>query len=209
MSQRTLVVDLGGVVLRWDPVALVAQALPELAAAHGGAPALAGLLFQDFAADGDWSQFDRGVIGEPELAARMSARTGISLTAAHALLDAVPGHLAFLEPTGLLLDRLHGNGLRLVYLSNMPLRYAAWLETQDRFRGWFVDGVFSARVGHVKPEPEIFDLAQQRLGLDPAATLLIDDRAVNLGQAARHGWSTLLFTGAPQATARLAEMGWL
>jgi putative hydrolase of the HAD superfamily len=209
MSRRTLVVDLGGVVLRWEPVALVADALPDLARQAGGADPLAARLFQDFVPGSDWAEYDRGALDEAALAARMSARTGVPLARVQALLDAVPAHLTFLAPTVRLLERLRDNGSRLVYLSNMPLRYAAWLDTQERFAGWFSDGVFSARVGHVKPEPEIFTVAQQRLSLDPAGTLLIDDRAVNLDQAARHGWSTLLFTGADDAAHRLADLGWL
>ncbi len=209
MSGRTLVMDLGGVVLRWEPSALVAQALPDLAAEAGGIEPLAARLFQDFAPDGDWAQFDRGTVDAAGLAARMSQRTGLPLSRLRALVDAVPAQLTLLPGARQLLHRLRAAGLRVVYLSNMPLAYADGLEARAEFRTWFDGGVFSSRVGHVKPEPEIFAIAGERLGLDPARTLMVDDRAENLVEARRHGWSTVLFVDPERAVTELVALGWL
>jgi putative hydrolase of the HAD superfamily len=206
---RTVVVDLGGVLLRWDPPALLGQVWPDLVPDRSTAVALASQVFQTFVPGGDWSEFDRGTIDPATLAARMSARVGLPAARVRTLLDVIPAHLCFLPDTVSLLNRLRRNGLRLVYLSNMPLPYADWLDGLEQFRSCFDDGVFSARVGLVKPEPEIFGLAEQRLGLDPASTMLLDDRPDNVAQALRHGWSGSVFTDSETAAADLTSRGWL
>jgi putative hydrolase of the HAD superfamily len=166
-------------------------------------------VFQGSLPGGDWAEYDRGALDPVTLVARISARTGLPERRVHDLLDAVPAHLSVQPATARLLDRVRATGLRMVYLSNMPARYADWLDGQPQFRAWFEDGVFSARVGYVKPEPEIFALAQVRLGLDPAHTLMLDDRADNVAEALRHGWSGLVFADAADAAVRLTALGWL
>jgi putative hydrolase of the HAD superfamily len=206
---RTLVVDLGGVLLRWDPAGLIAQAWPDLAPDRASALALVDQVFQGSLPGGDWAEYDRGALDAATVVARISGRTGLTERRVQGLLDAVPAHLSLQPATARLLDRVRADGVRMVYLSNMPARYADWLDGLSQFRGWFEDGVFSARVGHVKPESEIFALAQRRLGLDPARTLMLDDRADNVAEALRHGWSGLVFIDAEDAAARLTALGWL
>ena len=206
---RTVAVDLGGVLLRWDPPELVTQAWPDLAPDRSAALDLVAQVFQDLMPGGDWAEFDRGALDPAALVVRLSARTGLPSARVQALLDAIPAHLAIRPDTVRLLELLQENGLRLVYLSNMPLPYADWLDRREDFRSWFDGGVFSARVGHVKPEPEIFAVAERQLGLEPASTLLLDDRAVNVAQAVRHGWSGAVFVDADSAAADLTARGWL
>lgn len=208
-GRRTVVFDLGGVMLRWQPEELAHQALPDHAPDPATAATLAARLFQDFTPGGDWAEFDRGVLDLATLVDRMSARTGLATSAVHALLDAVPSHLQPQRPSVALLERLRAAGHRLVYLSNMPAPYADRLDGDPGFRGWFEAGVFSSRVGCVKPEPRIFEVAQRRLGLDPSRTLLVDDRPANLAQARRHGWSGVHFRDAEQCAGELADLGWL
>ena len=63
-----------------------------------------------------------------------------------------------------LLHELHAAGRPLYFLSNMPEPYARHLEATHDFLGLFRDGVFSARVQLMKPQPEIFHAAAQRFG---------------------------------------------
>lgn len=206
---RTVVVDLGGVLVRWDPPALIAQAWPDLAPDRSAALDLVPQVFQGSLPGGDWAEYDRGALGPAALIARMSARTGLPAERVRALLDTVPQHLTLQPATGRLLDRMLAAGLRLVYLSNMPARYADLLDELPEFRTWFDGGVYSGRVGHVKPEPEIFALAERQLGLRPARTLLLDDRPDNVAEAVRHGWSGQVFVDAEHAAAELTALGWL
>lgn len=214
-----MVWDLGGVLLRWDPIVLLRDAL----AAHPDEPvppgllppgsmtpqALAPVVFQDFTPDSDWSVFDRGELDVDALASRIGARTGLGAGLVRAVLDGIPPHLEFVPGTVELLDRVQEAGHRLVYLSNMPFPYVGRLLADPRFTGWFSDGVFSSLVHRVKPEPEIYRIAADTLGLGAGPVLMIDDRPVNLVPARARGWAGLHFRGAGHCAAELERTGWL
>lgn len=51
----------------------------------------------------------------------------------------------------------------------------------------------SSEVGAVKPEPAIYEIAQQKAGVEPQEILLIDDGRTNLMSADRLGWHVLWF----------------
>jgi putative hydrolase of the HAD superfamily len=165
---------------------------------------LADRLFEGFGPDSDWSQFDRGTLDASGLVTRMAARTGLSTADVQALVDAVPAHLAVRPDTVDLIQRLRAGGQRCVYLSNMPAPVADTLESAGDLTTWFDGGVFSCRIGRVKPEPEIFATAQRLLGLEPSRTTLVDDRAENVETARRVGWRAVLFTGADEVEEALA-----
>lgn len=51
----------------------------------------------------------------------------------------------------------------------------------------------SSKVGAIKPEPRIYEVAQEWAECDPAEILLIDDDRANLMAAERMGWNVLWF----------------
>ncbi len=53
--------------------------------------------------------------------------------------------------------------------------------------------VDSSEIGLIKPEPEIFELAQNKTGLASNELLLIDDTRENIAQAESLGWHVLWF----------------
>lgn len=53
--------------------------------------------------------------------------------------------------------------------------------------------VQSCEVGLVKPEKQIYQLAQQKSGMDPEKILFIDDKQDFINPASELGWKTLLF----------------
>jgi HAD superfamily hydrolase (TIGR01509 family) len=53
--------------------------------------------------------------------------------------------------------------------------------------------VDSSEIGLIKPEPEIFELAQNKTGLAANELLLIDDTRENIAQAESIGWHVLWF----------------
>ncbi len=59
--------------------------------------------------------------------------------------------------------------------------------------------VFSCDVGMMKPEPEIYVLAQQLAGVSPKEILFIDDKQENLDAADNVGWQTFLFNSQDNA----------
>jgi putative hydrolase of the HAD superfamily len=198
-----VIFDLGGVLLRWQPVELLQQVLPGCAPDAAVATALAARLFQSFEPGSDWAEFDRGALGVPALVQRLSMRLSIPADAVQRLVDAVPAHLVLLPDTVTLLRRLQAAGERLLYLSNMPAPFIGPVRARLQAIDLFEDGVFSADVGLVKPEPAIFGLASQRFGLAPEACRFLDDNAVNVAAARSLGWPAWQFHDAAQAGAAL------
>ncbi|MBX3625625.1 MAG: HAD family phosphatase [Rhizobacter sp.] len=200
-----VVFDFGGVVFQWRPKELLKRTLPHRAVDEAAAQQLVADFFQNY--EGDWGRFDRGTIEVPELAPLIAERLGFELGEVQAVIDAVPGELEAQKETVDLLHRLHENGHRLYFLSNMPEPYAVHLESTHEFFSRFTDGVFSSRVKLIKPEPEIFELATKRFGIEPSQTVFIDDVAKNVEIARAHGWHAIQFITAQQVEADLEAIG--
>lgn len=56
--------------------------------------------------------------------------------------------------------------------------------------------VDSSEIGTIKPEPKIYETAQERAGCSPEEILLVDDSRVNLMAAEKLGWHVLWFDDA-------------
>ena len=203
MQAINFVFDFGGVVFNWQPLLLLQQTLPHLAADDATARQLASRLFQDFAPGSDWAEFDLGRVDPAELARRIARRTGLKEGDVLAVVHAIPPHLEPQADTVALMRRLKDAGHRLFYLSNMPAPYADHLERSHDFFAWFDDGVFSARVQMMKPQPAIFHEAARRFGIAPADLLFIDDVAHNIDAARALGWQGVHFQGAAACEAAL------
>jgi HAD superfamily hydrolase (TIGR01509 family) len=53
--------------------------------------------------------------------------------------------------------------------------------------------VVSAEVGFRKPQPEIYQIAEEKCGFTGSDIFFIDDKQINLNEATRHSWQTFLF----------------
>jgi 2-haloacid dehalogenase/putative hydrolase of the HAD superfamily len=208
-SRNTVIFDLGGVLLHWQPLSLLQQLLPQHAPDHAGAQALARQLFQGFDPDSDWALFDLGQIEPDVLAQRIALRTGLPVADVRAVIDGIPPHLATLAGTEALLYELRAKGHRLYFLSNMPAPYAERLLSEKPFFSAFHDGIFSAHVQQIKPEAAIYALAVERFGLGTDAVWFIDDVQRNLDAACAHGWHGVRFESAGQVREQLVSAGLL
>lgn len=73
----------------------------------------------------------------------------------------------------------------------------------------FRDTVVSGLEGIVKPDPAIYRLACERLGVSPEQAVFIDDTAANAAAASEVGLTGLHFTSAERLRAELVELGLL
>jgi HAD superfamily hydrolase (TIGR01509 family) len=76
---------------------------------------------------------------------------------------------------------------------------------------WDIDGLFdemiiSAEVGLVKPDPRIFHLAAQRLGIAPEEAVFIDDMLDNIEAARREGMQAVQFISTQQTLSELKTL---
>jgi epoxide hydrolase-like predicted phosphatase len=126
---------------------------------------------------------ERGEMTVPDFEVRLAAKLRTSSGApvrAGGLLERMFAHFEHAHAMNALVRRAHGSGLRTALLSN------SWGNAYPR-DGWedmFDTVVISGEVGLRKPEPEIYLLTCERLGLRPAECVFVDDVDLNV-EAAR------------------------
>jgi epoxide hydrolase-like predicted phosphatase len=94
-------------------------------------------------------------------------------------------------------------GLRLGILTNNVREWEARWRAKLPIDEVFEDVVDSAFVGMRKPEPEIYELALTRLGVDAEACAFVDDTAVNVDAARALGLHAVHFRDTAQAIAEI------
>lgn len=207
MKQETVIFDLGGVVFNWQPRQLMREVFPDRVRDEAQAQALYMGIFQSLETDGDWAQWDLGLIGPAEMAQRIARRLNMSAAEIERLVAAIPGHLTVKADTVALIESLKVQGHRLLYLSNMPQELALWIEEDHPFDHWFEDGVFSARVQQAKPDDAIYHCANEQLALHGVSPIFIDDMPRNVQTAQRLGWRAIRFESAAQVRQELGAHG--
>jgi len=97
---------------------------------------------------------------------------------------------------------LRAAGMTTALLTNSFVEFRAHLESHVDFR-IFDLVIDSSEVGFRKPEPEIYALTTQRLGIAADRILYLDDFLANVEGARRAGWDAIHVTGSEQALAEL------
>jgi 2-haloacid dehalogenase len=106
-----------------------------------------------------------------------------------------------------ILERLLADGHDITMLTNFAAD--TFVEAQEMFpflkagRGVTVSGL----VGLLKPDRAIYETHAGNFGLEPLATLFIDDSAANVAGAIAAGWNAVHFTGAERLKEDLTRHG--
>jgi putative hydrolase of the HAD superfamily len=195
---RNVIFDLGGVVLEWNPDAILEGYYtdPEERATMKAA------LFKH----PDWLQMDRGTLTESEALARLQQRTGRPVAELSGLFDAVRSSLRPKAETVALLESLARRDVPLYCLSNMPASTFAYLREQHAFWYVFKGIVISGEIKMAKPEREIFEYLLHRYALAAAETVFVDDHAPNIQAAQSLGLHTVWFRDAAQCALELERL---
>jgi 2-haloacid dehalogenase len=111
------------------------------------------------------------------------------------------------DETVAVLAALKKSGLRCLALSNMEP--AAFTARQSRFAfmGWFDGCVISGIEGVAKPDRRIFDILLRRYQLEPSATVFVDDLADNVTVARQLGLLAVRYTSAGRLRHQLRSLG--
>lgn len=196
----TVVFDLGGVVLRWEPERAFQQVMP----ADEVGDFMNEISFCEWNhahdAGRDWDE------GEAELISRMPHRRR-EIEAYRRYFDRtisgmVPG-------TGAIIAELQQRGVRVLALTNWsadlfrPTRRRFGL--LERFDGIVVSG----EEGIAKPDPELFQVIFDRFHVEPQRAIFVDDTERNCHTAEGLGMEVIRFSDADSARARLEQLGLL
>jgi epoxide hydrolase-like predicted phosphatase len=102
-----------------------------------------------------------------------------------------------------LMRELRGRGLRMALLTNNVREWEPLWRSMAPIDELFEVVVDSAFVGCRKPEPEIYEIALQRIGAPAADCLFVDDVEVNCDAARKLGMTAVHFRENDQAIAEI------
>jgi putative hydrolase of the HAD superfamily len=196
-----IIFDLGGVVVRWEPEAIISRVFSD--------PAVRTVVLAEFVGHADWLALDRGTLSPRDAIARAAKRIGLSEAEIGEFLRQVPPALVPMAETLELLYRLRAKGHILFCLSNMAIASIEYLENAYTFWEVFEGVVVSCRLQLCKPEPAIYTYVLETYALDPSDTLFIDDTEVNLTTAAQLGMHAVRFESPAQCERELKLRGCL
>jgi epoxide hydrolase-like predicted phosphatase len=194
---RGLLVDFGG-VLTTD----VFESFREFCEAEGLDPEAVKRLFRtDPRALRELRRLEVGELTEQDFAQRFAPLLGIEDT--EGLVDRL---FAGMRPDDAMIGavrRARGQGVRTGLVSNS---WGAGRYDRDSFPELFDGVVISGEVGLHKPQPEIFRLGAERIGLPPEECVFVDDLRENCAGAEAVGMTAVLHRGAARTLPRLEEL---
>jgi 2-haloacid dehalogenase len=197
----TVVFDLGGVLIDWDPRHLYRQLLDDEAEIE---------LFLETVCTTGWNaQMDAGrqfAEGVAELVAQYPDQEWLIRAYADRWEDMLAGEV---PGTVEVLDDLARAGVRLFALTNWSRETFPIARRRYPFLDRFMAVVISGDEGIAKPDPRLFQVLVDRHGVEPAAALLVDDSVANVEVAAALGFVTERFTSAEALRSRLVREGLL
>jgi epoxide hydrolase-like predicted phosphatase len=148
-------------------------------------------------------RLEAGELTEDEFAPRFGPIIGVRADRTEGLVDRL---FAGMQPEqGMIeaLRRARAAGLRTGLISNS---WGRGRYDRDSFDELFDGVVISGEVGLYKPQPEIFLLGAERVGLEPARCVFVDDLRENCAGAEAVGMTAVLHRGADESLARLEEL---
>jgi 2-haloacid dehalogenase len=187
VATKAVVFDLGGVLIDWDPRHLYRKLLADEAAVEE---------FLATVCTPEWNaELDRGrpfAEGVAELVERHPEHAA-NIAAYHErwsemVVGDIPGTVEVLA-------ELRTAGVPLYALTNWSAETFAITRGRFEFLEWFDGLLVSGQERVTKPDPAIFRLLVDRFGLDPAATVFVDDAEANVAAARRLGIDAIRFTG--------------
>ena len=187
MSTKAVVFDLGGVLIDWDPRYLYRKLLHDEAAVEE---------FLATVCTPEWNaELDRGrpfAEGVAELVERHPEHAAAIAAYHERWPEMVAGDI---PGTVEVLAELRAAGVPLYALTNWSAETFAITRGRFEFLEWFDGLLVSGEERVTKPDPAIFQLLLDRFGLDPTATVFVDDSEANVAAARRLGFDAIRFTG--------------
>jgi epoxide hydrolase-like predicted phosphatase len=190
MTIRALIFDIGGVLVRTEDrrprgeyarrLGLTYQELDELVF-NGGTAAQASV--GAISAEQHW----KGVLAELNLPAEELPNLQNAFWGGDRLDTGLVEYIQTLRPR-----------YRTALLSNGWSHLRQWIDKTWKIGESFDQVLISAEVGAAKPDPRVFHLALERLGVSPTEALFVDDFIENVEGARAVGMRAILFRSPEQ-----------
>ncbi len=184
---EAVIFDLGNVLITWDPHPAIARAVGQEQATRFLADEefdfMAWNHQQDAGRSWDGGE-DAAVAAHPHWAPAIRAyRANFGESLVGAIEDSVQ-----------ILRELHAAGIPLYGLTNWSTELFPVALDRFDFLDLFEDIIVSGHEGVAKPDPEIFEILQERIGHRLDACIFVDDSPANIKAAGEAGLNAILFT---------------
>ena len=198
-EKPTIIFDLGGVLIDWDPRYLYRKIIPDQDQME---------FFLEHICNSSWNaQMDRGYPFKTAVAELSAEHPGYS-EEIRAFYDRWEEMISGSFPgTVRILEEVKEAGYPLAALSNWSGETLPRVAHQFTFLKWFDPLVVSGDVKMVKPDADIFLYLLGKLGRDPGDCLFIDDSIANIQTARDLGFQSIHFSSADQLRAQLEKLG--
>jgi 2-haloacid dehalogenase len=195
----TVVFDLGGVLIDWDPRHLYRRLFADPGEMEDFLARICTMAWHrahDLGAD--------VVQSCRRLAAQYPGQEEMIMAWADRGEEMVAGQLG---ATVAVLGELTAAGIPCYALSNMEPDTFLIRRARFPFMEWFDGHVISGIEGVAKPDRRIFEILLQRYGLEPSATVFVDDVAANVAAAQSMGIGGVQYTSAQLLRRDLRALG--
>ncbi len=189
MNYKSIIFDLGGVVVNYNPRAYLLNRYADEATEI--------FLYETFFASEEWQMLDKGTIEQEHAEAlfmQRAKKSGYGFEM-QALIDDWYYMLRPKKEVCSLILELRQFGYDIYYLSNISHAAIDFLRKQTTVMKLFNAGIASCEVQMLKPDREIYRKTLSQYGLSVEGTVFIDDTPKNVEVAHNFGMKSLLFTG--------------
>ena len=202
MSYEAVIFDLGGVVFP-SPLDVFRAYERDHGLPHRF---LSDLVLAD-PEHGAWSRLERGELNFDEFCDAFDAECAAhgGTVSARDLMNAVRVGLDARPEMVTAIDAIRGHGLKTAALTNNWADDPAGTNRASPTDDWFDVMVESAVEGMRKPDPRIYQLVCDRLGVSPKETVFLDDLGANLKPARELGMTTIKVAEPEGALAELED----
>ena len=184
---KNVVFDMGGVLMKYDPVGFARPYVDSDDDAR--------LVASEVFGGHEWPLQDAGVVDAQTIG--WTAATRLPERLCDAAMDTALHwfeHREFFDGTDEVIRKLKSQGYGVYLLSNAGVQFSEYKESLPAYECF--DGmVVSAFVHLMKPDPRIFQHLTTTYGLKPGECLFVDDVSINVEGARRAGMQGLLYTG--------------
>lgn len=196
MTFDGVIFDLGGVVLE-SPMSAIARFERE----HGLGEGIVNRVVVDSGEAGAWARHERGELTRREFVGAFASEFSPLGVDTAALLEAVDASIRVRPAVLRRVDRLRTAGVVTAALTNNwePFGESALARHFDVL-------VESVVEGTRKPEPAIYRICVERMGVDPRRCVMFDDLGPNLKPAAELGMTTVKVTSEAQLLAEIDRL---
>jgi putative hydrolase of the HAD superfamily len=197
---RGLIVDFGGVL-----TTNVFQSFKQFAEAEGlDRDAIKRAFREDPEALGLLRQLEKNEITVEEFEPRFAERIGIPQDRVDGLVGRLFAGVGPEEPMLEAVRRARAAGVKTGLISNS---WGSGLEYDEAMLDELFDAVvISGDVGLNKPDPAIFRLGAERIGVDPAECVFVDDLRENCAGAEEVGMTAILHRGSDSTVPELERL---